>query len=396
MRSTAAILISARGVRGFGDGLTALLLPAYLIAVGFGPAEVGALTTATLLGSAALTLAVSQLGWRLGARRILLAACGLMLATGVAFSQLYAFWPLVVAGFLGTLNPSGGDVSVFLPVEQAMLAQAAAPGERTATFARYGLTGAVTASLGALAVAAIEPLQAATGASAPALMQAAFLLYGLLAVAAFGLYRRLPPAPAMVEPPAPLGPSRRQVLALAALFSVDSFGGGFLVQSLMALWLFQRFDLSLASAGAFFFWTGLLSATSQLASAPLARRIGLINTMVFTHIPANLCAVAAAFAPDAGIALALLSVRALLSSMDVPARTSYVMAVVTPAERAAAAGITNVPRSLASAASPSLAGLLYGVSAFAWPLVIGGALKTAYDLMLLAMFRRVRPPEEQD
>jgi MFS family permease len=164
----------------------------------------------------------------------------------------------------------------------------------------------------------------------------------------------------------------------------------------MALWLFQRFDLSLASAGAFFFWTGLLSATSQLASAPLARRIGLINTMVFTHIPANLCAVAAAFAPDAGIALALLSVRALLSSMDVPARTSYVMAVVTPAERAAAAGITNVPRSLASAASPSLAGLLYGVSAFAWPLVIGGALKTAYDLMLLAMFRRVRPPEEQD
>jgi len=395
MRSTAAILISARGVRGFGDGLTALLLPAYLISLGLGPFKVGLLTTATLLGSAALTLAVSQAGWRLGARRILLAACGLMLATGLAFSQLHAFWPLVVAGFLGTLNPSGGDVSVFLPVEQAMLAQTAAPARRTALFARYSLTGALMGSVGALAAGAIEPLRTMTGASAPALMQAAFALYGLLGVASFALYLRLPNAPVTAEAPAPLGPSRPRVLALAALFSLDSFGGGFLVQSLLALWLFQRFDLSLASAGAFFFWTGLLTAGSQLASAPLARRIGLINTMVFTHIPANLCAIGAAFAPGVGGTLALLSVRALLSSMDVPARTSYVMAVVTPAERAAAAGLTNVPRSLAAAASPSLAGLLYAAAVFPWPLALGGGLKIAYDLLLLAMFRQVRPPEEE-
>ena len=394
MRSTSAILISARGVRAFGDGFTALILPAYLLTLGLGPFRVGVLTTATLLGSAALTLVVSQAAHRTSARAILLAACGLMLATGLAFSQFTAFWPLAVAGFLGTLNPSGGDVSVFLPLEQSLLAQASTPAGRTALFARYSLTGAVTAALGALAVGAIAPLRMLTGLSAQALMQAAFAFYGLLAGVAFALYLRLPKAPAASEAPQPLGPSRRRVLALAALFSLDSFGGGFLVQSLMALWLLQRFDLSLASAGAFFFWTGLLTAGSQLASAPLARRIGLINTMVFTHIPANLCAVAAAFAPNVGWALGLLSVRALLSSMDVPARTSYVMAVVTPAERAAAAGLTNVPRSLASAASPSLAGILYATSAFAWPLVLGGGLKVVYDLLLLAMFRKVRPPEE--
>ena len=175
---------------------------------------------------------------------------------------------------------------------------------------------------------------------------------------------------------------------------MDSFGGGFFVASLLALWLFQRFDLSLAAAGAFFFWTALLGAASQFGSVWLSRRIGLINTMVFTHIPANLCMAAVAFAPNLPVAMALLTVRALLSNMDVPARTSYVMAVVTPEERAAAAGVTNVPRSLAAALSPALAGWLYGASAFAWPLLIGGGLKVIYDLLLLAQFRGVKPPEE--
>ena len=184
------------------------------------------------------------------------------------------------------------------------------------------------------------------------------------------------------------------VYRLAALFCLDSFGGGFFVVSLLALWLFHRFDLSLAAAGAFFFWTALLGAASQFAAIWLARRIGLINTMVFTHIPANLCMMGLAFAPNLAVAMSLLTVRALLSNMDVPARTSYVMAVVTPAERAAAAGVTNVPRSLASALSPALAGWLYGASVFAWPLVIGGAIKVAYDLLLLIQFQRVKPPEE--
>jgi predicted MFS family arabinose efflux permease len=185
------------------------------------------------------------------------------------------------------------------------------------------------------------------------------------------------------------------VLRLAALFSLDSFGGGFIVQSLLALWLFRTFGLSLQAASAFFFWAGVLTAFSQLAAGRLARRIGLVNTMVFTHIPAQLCLIAAAFAPSLPAALTLLLMRASLSAMDVPARTSYVMAIVTPAERAAAASVTNVPRSLASALSPSLAGALMTASPFAWPLVIGGGLKIAYDLALLALFSQVKPPEEQ-
>ncbi|WP_309605574.1 MFS transporter [Phenylobacterium sp.] len=392
----AATLIAARGVRGFGDGFTALLLPVYLTGLGFNLFQVGLLTTATLLGSAGLTLAVGLAGHRYPARRLLFVACVLMAATGVAFSQAHAFWPLVLVGFAGTLNPSGGDVSPFLPLEQSLLAHAGPPSRRTDLFARYALSGSLMAALGALSVGLLDPMQAA-GFSRRTLIEGAFGLYGLLGVAAFLLYRRLPDQPVESEAPrTALGPSRKRVLGLAALFSLDSFAGGFLVQSLFALWLFHRFGLSLTAAGAFFFWTGVLSALSQLAAPWLARRVGLVNTMVVTHIPANLCVIAAAFAPNLPIAFSLLFLRALLSQMDVPARTSYVMAIVTPAERAAAAGVTNVPRSLASALSPALAGLIFTASPFAWPLVIGGSLKIAYDLLLLWRFQKVRPPEEND
>ncbi len=393
--SAVALLTATRGLRAFADGAIAVLLPAYLLGLGFGPAQVGLLATATLLGSAALTLAAGLIAHRVEARRLLMAACGLMLATGVAFSRLHDFWPLMLVGFLGTINPSGGDVTPFLPLEQAELAHASAPQQRTANFARYALTGALMAALGALALSGLEPARAAIGLSSAAAAQGVFLAYGAVGVIALLLYRRLPAVdPAVRVAPTPLGPSRRVVFSLAALFSLDSFGGGFLLQSMIALWLFHRFDLSLAAAGQFFFLSGLLGAASLLAAPPLARRFGLINTMVFTHVPANLCAIGAAFAPTLPIALGLLLVRAALQQMDVPARTSYVMAVVTPAERAAAASVTNVPRSLASALSPGLAGLLLAATPFAWPLVIGGSLKIAYDLLLLARFRKVTPPEE--
>jgi MFS family permease len=393
----ATTLIAARGVRGFGDGFTALLLPVYLSSLGFSAFRIGVLTTATLLGSAALTLAVGLAGHRVPARRLLFAACGLMGLTGVAFSQAHAFWPLVVIGFVGTLNPSGGDVSPFLPLEQSLLAHAGLPSRRTELFARYSLSGSLMGALGALAVGLLPPLRSLTGWSQLGLIEAAFVAYGALGLVSAALYRSLPREPAEAEAArTPLGPSRRNVYGLAALFSLDSFGSGFMVQSLFALWLFHRFGLSLAVAGGFFFWTGALSAVSQLAAPVLARRIGLINTMVFTHIPASLCVIAVAFAPNAGVAFALLVIRALLSNMDVPARTSYVMAIVTPAERAAAAGVTNVPRSLASAFSPALSGLIFSLSSFAWPLVIGGSLKLSYDLLLLWRFQKVRPPEEAD
>ena len=391
----ATLLIAARGVRAFGDGFTALLLPVYLTGLGFSAFRVGALTTATLLGSAALTLGVGLAGHRFPARRLLFVACGMMLATGLAFSQVQAFWPLMIVGFAGTLTPSGGDVSAFLPLEQSLLAHLGPDSQRTHLFARYSLTGSLMAAVGALSVGLLDPLQAAAHLPRQILIQGAFAAYGLLGLIAGALYRGLPEhAPETEVPRTPLGPSRNRVLGLAAPFSLDSFGSGFLVQSLFALWLFHRFGLSLAAAGGFFFWTGTLTALSQLAAPVLARRIGLIRTMVFTHIPANLCVIAAAFAPSLPIAFALLAVRALLSNMDVPARTSYVMAIVTPAERAAAAGVTNVPRSLASALSPALAGLLFSLSPFAWPLVIGGSLKTLYDLLLLWRFQKIRPPEE--
>ncbi len=393
--SNARLLMTAKAFRAYGDGFTALLLPVYLTGLGLNPFRVGVVATAAMLGSAVLTLGVGLAGHRASARRLLMASCGLMLATGVAFSQAHAFWPLLVVAFVGTLNPSSGDVSVFVPLEQAMLAHAGADATRTSRFALYNVIGAVAAALGALSVGFIDPLATALKQPRSIVVEAAFVLYGLLGVAAFLVYRRLHEDTSDAAPPRTgLGPSRRRVFQLAALFSLDSFGSGFFISSLLALWLFHRFGLSLAGAGAFFFWTGLLTGASQFAAVWLARRIGLINTMVFTHIPASLCIVAAAFAPSLQVALGLLIVRAALSNMDVPARTSYVMAVVTPAERAAAAGVTNVPRSLASALSPALAGLLFGAASFSWPLVIGGGLKVVYDLVLLAQFRSVKPPEE--
>ncbi len=395
LNGTAALLMWARGLRAFGDGFTALVLPAYLAGLGFDAFRIGVITTITLIGSSMLTMAVGLLAHRARTRTLLIAGCGLMLATGLAFSQWRGFWPLAVIGFVGTLNPSGGDLSLFLPLEQSLLAHAAPDSARTDTFVRFGLVGWAMLAVGSLFVAVVDVTARALGVDRMDAMRGLFVLYGLLGVAALSLYLRLPRARNEGEPlHTPLGPSRGRVVRLAALFSLDSFGGGFLAQSMLALWLFQRFGLSLSVAGGFFFWSGLLSGLSQIVSGRLARRFGLINTMVFTHIPANLCIAAAAFVPSLAGVIALLLVRSALSQMDVPARTSYVMAVVTPAERAAAASLTNGPRSLAGAISPSLAGLLYGAGGFAWPLVIGGGVKIAYDLILLAMFRRIRPPEE--
>jgi predicted MFS family arabinose efflux permease len=277
-----------------------------------------------------------------------------------------------------------------------LLARATTPQSRTALFARYSLIGALIAAVGAQAAGV--PDLFASGGDAARLMtvRVMFVLYAFLGIASLLLYRRLSPAleAPTHEQPVPLGKSRRIVYTLAALFSIDSFAGGFAVQSLLALWLLQRFDLSVAAAGNIFFWTGLLTAFSHLAAARVAARFGLINTMVFTHLPANVFLILVPFMPTLELALLFLFLRSALSSMDVPARTSYVMAVVSPGERPAAASVTAVPRSLASAISPSIAGALLVASPFGWPLVICGALKIVYDLTLLRMFRAVKPPEE--
>ncbi len=385
----ASPLLIGRALRAFADGYVAVLLPAYLIALGLGTWEVGVLATATLLGSALATLAIGTWGHRFHHGRMLLGAALLMAATGFAFAASSTFWPLLWVAFVGTLNPSSGDVSVFLPLEHARIAEAADGDARTSLFARYGLMGSLLSAFGALAAALPGFIAARTGVTPVDALRGMFVLYGCIGLLVWLLYRRLPQAHEEAhQPPAPLGASRKTVVRLALLFSVDSFAGGLVVNALMALWLFQRFDMSVASAGQFFFWSGLCTAASQLAAPRLARRIGLLNTMVFTHIPASVCLIAAAFVPNVHVALALLIVRSLLSQMDVPARSAFVMSVVTPGERAAAASFTLVSKSLASAAAPSLGGALFAAGMLATPLVACGALKIAYDLAIWRAFRR--------
>lgn len=390
-----SLLLCARALRDFGDGFVAVLLPLYLVRLGFSAFQVGALAAAALLGSALLTLAIGHLGARHDLRRLLLCAAGLMAATGLALSTVDAYALLVVVAFVGTVNPSAGSASAFVPVEHAVLTREATDKDRTHVFARYSLVGALASACGALAASAPDFLVSA-GVPEPSATKAMFLLYAVLGLAASLLYAHVPrrPLPSEQIATAALGPSRKIVYKLAALFSLDAFAGGFVVQSLLALWLFERFDLSLSQASVFFFWTGVLSAFSFPVAAWLSGRIGLVNTMVFTHIPSSVCLILAAFAPSLPITLGLLLARAALSQMDVPTRSSYVMAVVTAPERPAAASFTSVPRSLAASLSPALAGALFVLSWPAAPLVICGGLKIAYDLLLLSQFRHLKPPEE--
>ena len=389
-------LIVARGLRGFVDGAVSILLVSYLTDLGFSPGQIGVLITGTLLGSAVLTLGVGFFGQRFRPRLVLLGACGLMFVTGMGFAGVTSFWPLLLVAIAGTLNPSAGDVSVFLPTEQALLARTVPGSGRTALFARYNLAGIFCGALGALASGL--PVVIARGQNIDLLdaQRVGFVVYAVVAVLVALIYRGLSPSidPEPAPPAAPLATSRKLVLRLAALFSIDSFGGGFVVQSLLALWLFQRFELSVETAGAIFFAAGLLSAFSQLVSVWLAARIGLIRTMVYTHLPANLLLILAAFMPSAPLTVAFLLARQALSQMDVPARQSYVMAMVPAAERVAAASVTNVPRSLAAAVAPAIGGFLLSQTSFGWPLVLAGATKVAYDLLLLAQFRNQRPEEE--
>jgi len=396
VRSDVFYLYSARAARGFGDGFAAIILPAYLSELGFTPFQIGVVATAALLGSAVLTLAIGIVAPRYDLRTLLLACAGLMIATGVAFPSSQHFVFIALIAFIGTMNPSTGDIGVHVPLEQASLAHGVADQERTRTFARYSLIGALSIAAGALTAGAPD-LLVSIGMDRIGAFAIMFYIYAALGLLAGILYSRLPHAKAQAATPQSraLGPSRGTVYKLAALFSLDAFAGGFTVQSLLALWLFERFDLSLTAASGFFFWSNVLSAFSLPVAARLGRRFGLVNTMVFTHIPSSVCLIVAAFSSSLTVVLALLLVRSAFSQMDVPTRTSFVMAVVTPAERTAAASITAVPRSLASSISPAMSGALLSTSFIGLPLVICGVLKIVYDVALLFSFRHMKPPEER-
>lgn len=389
------LLYIARGVRGLGDGFAIIILPAYLSAIGLSAWQIGIIVSASLFGTALLTLGVGFIAPRHDMRNFLIGGAILMACTGLAFPSVELFAIIAIVAFVGTINPSTGDLGVLVPLEHAMLALGVPDHERTRTFARYSLIGALSMATGSL-VAALPDFMTAAGIDRVNAFRIMFYTYAVLGLLCALLYWLLPHA-RMDErrPSAPLGSSRKVVCKLAALFSLDAFAGGFVVQSLLALWLFIHFDMSLSAASVFFFWTSTLSAFSYPVAAWLSKRFGLINTMVFTHIPSSIFLIVAAFSPNLILALALLLLRAALSQMDVPTRTSYVMAVVTPAERTAAASVTAVPRSLASSLSPALAGVMLAMPFSGLPLVLCGVLKIAYDLALLRSFQHVKPPEER-
>ena len=392
----ASVLLTTRGIRGFVDGVVSLSITALLKVFGFSALQVGVIVTGMMLGSAALTLLVGTKGHVFPRRTLLVAGAMLMVMSGALFGTATSFAALLTVGVIGTLNPTAGDVSVFLPLEQSMLAGTTPAVSRTALYARYTFIGGVAGAFGSLAIRIPEAVALNTSVSEETALRWCFGVYVIAGFVVMALYRTLSVAaddPDTVVA-APLGRSKRVVYKLAALFSLDAFGGGFVVQSMLALWLFQRFDLSIGAAGTLLFVTGALSASSGFVAAWLAKRIGLVRTMVFSHLPANCFLIAAAFMPNVRLAVAMLVLRSLLSAMDVPARTSYVMAVVSPAERAAAASVTNVPRSLAAALPPTAAGWMLDRSTFGWPLIIAGTAKIIYDLLLLRQFQHVLPDEE--
>jgi MFS family permease len=390
------LLFATYGVRTFAYGFLSVILGPSLAARGFGPAAIGGIFTASLVGGAVMTVVLTAVADRVGRRRVQVVGAVLMALAGVVFAETERWLWLVAAAVLGTISPSGKDVGPFLAVEQAMLPNTTTDRHRTSVFARYNLVGSLAGAFGALAAGVPGLMGVAPSQSYRLLMWTyagvALLLIGLFA----GLSAHVEAAPAAQGGPRGVGVrrSRGTVARLSLLFAVDAFAGGFVLQGLVAYWFSIRYGADTATLASIFFGTNLLAAFSFLVAAPLARWIGLLNTMVFTHLPSNVLLILVPLMPTFPLAIAALLARHLLSQLDVPTRQSYTMAVVEPDERAAAAGIMAVARNAAAAVSPALAGPLLAVPALGLPFLVAGGLKIVYDVALLLFFRGVRPPEE--
>jgi len=363
------------------------------------------LLTLILLGDTAVSLWMTTRADRMGRRRMLVAGALLMAGAGLVFAFTGRPWLLMVAGTLGVISPSGNEVGPFLSIEQAALSQVVPPAARTGVFAWYTLTGALATAAGSLTaglvtqrleLSAFTPLESQRGV---------VILYAALGLLLAVLFLRLSPvaepardpaAPSAALNPFGLGVSRGVVLKLSGLFTLDAFGGGFIVQSLAAYWFYLRFGVRPVTLGLIFFWGNVFSGLSALAASRLAGRIGLVRTMVFTHLPSNILLILVPLMPNLELATLMLLLRFSISQMDVPTRQSYLMAIVRPEERSAAAGVTGVARTTGAAISPWLAGILLGYPALiSWPFFIAGTLKIGYDLLLYRAFVRVKPAEEQ-
>jgi MFS family permease len=399
----ARLLFATRTLRLFAFGGLSVVLVLYLTAVGIDAGAIGLILTVALLGDAAISLWLTTHADRLGRRRVLLIGAALMILTGAVFTLTDNAWILGIVAVVGVLSPNGNEVGPFLAVEQASLAQVVGDSQRTRVFGWYQLSGSFAQATGALVGGLIATTLQGHGAAAAPSYRALLIGYTLLGAAIGLLVVLLSPA---VEPEVAgdetirrrlgLHRSQRVVARLSALFALDAFGGGFVMQSLIAFWLAVRYGADPAVIGGVLFVANILSGFSGLVATRLAIRFGLIRTMVFSHLPSNILLMLVPFMPTIELAVALLFVRFAISQMDVPTRQSYTMAVVDPDERSAAAGVTGIARSLGAAVSPTLATPLMAVPGLAAiPFLVGGGLKVVYDLLLYREFINVRPPEEQ-
>jgi len=392
-------VLAARAFRSFGYGIVSVVLGVHVADLGLGGVELGILLGAAFLGSSVLTIVVALTADRFGRRRVLVIFSALMVITGAAYALSDQFWLLVLASLSGTISAGIQEVGPFVTLEQAVMSQMAPDNRRTRVFTIYNLVGIASGSVGALFAGGVAALSGQLGVDPLLAHRWLFGAYAVGALAALVIAFGLSPAVELGSPPAlksALGihQSRRIVFRLTALFGMDSFGGGFIVQSIVAYWFTLRFGLGVGALGPVFAASNLLSALSLLIAERLATRIGLINTMVWSHIPANALVILQAMVPSVEIAILLQLIRSGLSQMDVPTRQSYLMAVVDPSERTAAAGFTTVGRNIAQSIAPPLAGLALQSPFIGLTFVVGGAIKIAYDIALWRTFRLIRPPEE--
>jgi MFS family permease len=402
-RSDVRLLFATRITRLFAYGFLSVALALYLSQVGLKNAEIGLLLTLTLVGDVPVTLWITTSADRIGRRRMLLLGAGLMVLAGVVFALTNSFVLLVATAIIGVISPSGNEIGPFLSIEQAGLSQLIPDRERTRVFAWYNLVGSFATALGALVSGGL--VQALNGSGWPLLAAYRVVLVGY---AAFGivlavLFLFLTPAveaavanTATIRTRLGLHKSQKVVLKLASLFAMDAFAGGFVVQSIMAFWFQAKFGVEPAILGSIFFGANILAGISALLSVRIAAKIGLINTMVFTHVPSNILLMLVPLMPNLPLAITMLLLRFSISQMDVPARQSYTVAVVEPDERSAASGVTSIARSVGAAISPSLSGLLLSNPAtMGLPFILSGGLKVVYDFLMYRSFQSVKPPEEK-
>jgi MFS family permease len=396
------ILFSTRIIRLFCYGFLSVILALYLADVGLTESQIGLLFTLTLIGDAGISLWLTTSADRLGRKRTLLVGALLMGGAGIVFLLTQNIVVLMAAAIIGVISPSGNEIGPFLSVEQAGLSQIISDQKRTQVFAWYNLVGSFATATGALSGGWLAQLLQAQGMTAGAAYRVVLMGYAAGGLILTLLFLWLTPE---VEVPTQQADSTRRILGLhksrnvvfklSALFALDAFAGGLIVQSMIAYWFHVKFGVESGVLGSIFFGANVLAGISALLAVRIAQRIGLINTMFFTHIPSNILLMLVPLMPTLPLAIGVLLLRFSISQMDVPTRQSYTMAVVAPDERSAASGVTSIARSVGASLSPALTGLFLGIpSLFSLPFFLSGGLKIVYDLLLYHSFQTTKPPEE--